>query len=96
MLGIQIHRNRSRCNLELSQKGYIKKILKRYDISNYKSGNTHVAKENKLSLDQCSKNALKKKENVKDSLCISIRSLVYVQICKHWILCTLMKYWVNI
>ena len=32
VLGIQIHRDRSRGTLGLSQKSYIKKVLKRYDM----------------------------------------------------------------
>ena len=50
VLSIQIHRDHSQGILELSQKGYIEKVLKRYDIQNYKSGDTSVVKRDKFSL----------------------------------------------
>ena len=56
VLGIQIHRDRSRCTLGLSQKSYIEKILKRFGMHDCKPGDTHVAKGDKFSLSQCPKN----------------------------------------
>ena len=56
VLGIQIHRDRSRAVLGLSQKSYIEKILKRFGMHDCKSGATPVAKEDKFSLSQCPKN----------------------------------------
>lgn len=49
VLGIQIHRNRSGGILGLSQKRYIKMVLKRYGIQLYKSGDTPLAKGDKFS-----------------------------------------------
>jgi Reverse transcriptase (RNA-dependent DNA polymerase) len=51
VLGLKIHRDQNKGILELSQQVYIDKILKRYDIENYKSGNTSVAKGDKYNLD---------------------------------------------
>ena len=62
MLGIQIHRDRSRGILGLSQKSYIEKVLKRYDMQDCKSGNTPVAKRDKFSLKQCPKNDFEEKK----------------------------------
>ena len=56
VLGIQIHRNRSHGILGLSQKSYIKKILKRFGMHDCKPGDTPVAKGDKFSLSQCPKN----------------------------------------
>ena len=56
VLGIQIHRVRSRGILGLSQKSYIEKILKRFGMHDCKPGDTLVAKGDKFSLSQCLKN----------------------------------------
>ena len=53
VLGIQIHRDRSRGILCLSQKSYIEKILKRFSMHDYKPSDTPVAKGDKFSLSQC-------------------------------------------
>jgi Reverse transcriptase (RNA-dependent DNA polymerase) len=58
VLGLKIHRDRNKGILGLSQQAYIDKILKRYGIENYKPGNTHIAKRDKYSLDQCPKTEL--------------------------------------
>ena len=44
VLGIQIHRDRSRGTLGLLQKSYIEKILKRFGMHDCKPGDTPVAK----------------------------------------------------
>jgi Reverse transcriptase (RNA-dependent DNA polymerase) len=51
VLGLKIHKDRNKSILGLSQQAYIDKILKRYGMKNYKSGNTPVAKGDKFSLD---------------------------------------------
>ena len=81
VLGIQIHQNRSRGILELSQKDYIEKVLKRYDMQNYKSGDTPVAKGDKFSLEQCPKNAFEEKDMQKIPYASTVGSLMYAQIC---------------
>ena len=62
VLGIQIHRDRSRGILSLSQKSYIEKILKRFGMHDCKLGDTLVAKGDKFSLSQCPKNNFKTQE----------------------------------
>ncbi|KAL6321467.1 hypothetical protein AAG906_018403 [Vitis piasezkii] len=62
VLGIQIHRDRSRDILGLSQKAYIDKVLSRFGMSNCAPGDTPVAKGDKFSLHQCPKNELEKKD----------------------------------
>ena len=56
VLHIQIHRDRSRGILGLSQKSYIEKILKRFGMHDCKPSDTLVAKGDKFSLSQCPKN----------------------------------------
>ncbi|KAL9253059.1 Retrovirus-related Pol polyprotein from transposon TNT 1-94-like protein [Drosera capensis] len=62
VLGIQIHRDRLKGVLGLSQKGYIDKVLKRYGMQDCKPGDTPVAKGDKFSLNKCPKNGLKPKK----------------------------------
>ena len=62
LLGIQIHRDRSRSILGLSQRRYIDKILKRFSIHECKSEDTLVSKGDKFSLNQCSKGNLEIEE----------------------------------
>ena len=81
VLSIQIHRDHSQGILELSQKGYIEKVLKRYDIQNYKSGDTSVVKRDKFSLQWCPKNGFEEKEMQKIPYASAVGSLMYAQIC---------------
>ena len=60
VLGIQIHRDRSRGILGLLQKSYIEKVFKRFGIKDCKLGVTLVAKGDKFSLGQCLTLRLKK------------------------------------
>ena len=62
VLGIQIHWGRSRGILKLSQKSYIKKVLKRFGMHNCKPCDTPVAKRDRFSLSQCPKNDFEVKE----------------------------------
>lgn len=62
VLGIQIHRDRSRGILGLSQKRYIKKVLKRFDMQKCKSWHTPIANRNKFCLSQCPKGNLEIQE----------------------------------
>ena len=62
VLGIQIHRDRTRGILGLSRKSYIEKVLKRFDMQDCKLGDTPVAKGDKFSLNQYPKNDFEIKE----------------------------------
>ena len=81
VLGIQIHRDRSRGILGLSQKSYIEKILKRFGMHDCKLGDTPVAKEDKFSLSQCPKNNFEIKEMQQIPYALAIGSLMYAQVC---------------
>ena len=50
VLGIKIHQDRSRSILELSQKGYIDKVLKRFGMQSCKPIDTLSLKETNLVL----------------------------------------------
>ena len=60
VLGIQIHRDRSRCMLGLSQEAYIDRVLSRFDMKDCAPGDTPIAKGDKFSLLQCPKNDIEK------------------------------------
>ncbi|RVW97032.1 Retrovirus-related Pol polyprotein from transposon TNT 1-94 [Vitis vinifera] len=81
VLGIQIHRDRSRGILRLSQKAYIDKVLSRFGMSNCAPGDTPVAKGDKFSLHQCPKNELEKKDMERFPYASAIGSLMYAQVC---------------
>ena len=81
VLGIQVHRDRSRGILGLSQKSYIEKILKRFGMQNCKPGDTPVAKGDKFSLNQYPKNDLEVKEMQKIPYASAVGSLMYAQVC---------------
>ncbi|RVW93907.1 Retrovirus-related Pol polyprotein from transposon TNT 1-94 [Vitis vinifera] len=81
VLGIQIHRDRSRGILGLSQRTYIDKVLQRYGMQNSKLGDTPVAKGDKFSLNQCPKNSLESQEMQKIPYASAVGSLMYAQVC---------------
>ena len=80
VLGIQIYRYRSKDILELSQKGYIEKLLQRYGMHDCKPLDTPIAKGDKLSLSQCPKNALEIPEMEKFLFTQVVVSLMYAQV----------------
>ena len=55
ILGVKIHRNRSKRLLTLSQEQYIKKVLKRFRMENCNPINIAMAKGEKLSNKLCPK-----------------------------------------
>ena len=81
VLGIQIHWDRSRGILGLSQKIYIEKILKRFGTHDCKPGDTSMAKGDKFSLSQCPKNNFEIQEMQQIPYASAIGSLMYAQVC---------------
>ena len=60
VLGIEIFCDRSRNLLRLSQRAYIDRVLKRFNMQMCKAGNVPIVKGDKLSNEQCPKNNLEK------------------------------------
>ena len=56
VIGIEIHRDRSRGILGLSQRAYIEKVLNKYNMQNCSPTITHVVKGDKFGSYQCPKN----------------------------------------
>ncbi|KAL4282801.1 hypothetical protein GQ457_16G019510 [Hibiscus cannabinus] len=81
VLGIEIHRDRSRGILGLSQKNYIDKVIKRFSMQNSKLMDTLVAKGDKFCLAQCPKSDLEIQEMKKVPYTSAIGSLMYAQVC---------------
>ena len=81
VLGIEIHRDRSRDILRLSRKGYIEKVLKRFEMHGCKPLDTPVAKGDKFSLAQCPRTSLEINEMQKFPYASAIGSLMYAQVC---------------
>ena len=82
VLGIQIYRDHSKDILGLSQKGYIEKLLQRYNMQDCKPLDTPISKGDKLSLSQCQKNVLEIPEMEKFSIWTSgrepyVRSILF-------------------
>ncbi|CAJ2635046.1 unnamed protein product [Trifolium pratense] len=81
VLGIQIHRDRSRGILGLSQRNYIEKVLKRFGMQECKPGDNPIAKGDKFSLSQCPKGNLEIQEMQKIPYASAVGSLMYAQVC---------------
>ena len=81
VLGIQIHRDRSRGILGLSQKGYIEKVLQRFGMQNCKPHDTPVSKGDKFSLKQCPRNDFESKFMQNIPYASAVGSLMYAQVC---------------
>ena len=56
VIGIKIHRDRSRCILDLSQETYINKVLERFWMKDYSPSVAPIVKSDRVNLDQCPKN----------------------------------------
>lgn len=62
VIGIEVHRERSKATLYLSQRAYIKKMLERYGKESSKPSPTPIAKGDKLRKSQSPKNELERKQ----------------------------------
>lgn len=60
VLGIEIKRDRQRGLLGLSQRGYIEKVLKRFNMLACGTTELPISKGDKLSKEQCPKNDLER------------------------------------
>lgn len=81
VLGIQIHRDRSRGILGLSQKSYIDKVLQRFGMQNCRPHDTPVSKGDKFSLSQCPLNEIESKFMEDIPYASAVGSLMYLQVC---------------
>ncbi|XP_068309864.1 secreted RxLR effector protein 161-like [Pyrus communis] len=81
VLGIERIRDRNIRVLGLSQKKYIDRVIRRYNMKKCSSGDLPIGKGDKMSTEQSSKNELEK-ESMKDKPYASlVGSLMYAQVC---------------
>ncbi|CAL2240845.1 unnamed protein product [Prunus armeniaca] len=81
VLGIEISRDRERGLLGLSQKGYIERILKRFNMKNCTGCDVPFSKGDKLSCDQSPKTEQAKLEMQDKPYASLVGSLMYAQVC---------------
>ena len=81
VIGIKIHRDRSRGILGLSQETYINKILERFRMKDCSPSAAPIMKGDKLSLNQCPKNDLENESMKNIPYASVVGSLMYAQVC---------------
>ena len=82
VIGIEIFRDRSRGVLGLSQKGYIDRVLERFNMQSCSSGITPILKGDKLSKMQCLRNNMEREQMKKIPYASAVGSLMYAQTYK--------------
>ena len=81
VLGIEIHMNRSRGLLGLSQRAYVDRILERFNMQQCKPGIAPVCKGDKLSLSQCPHSDIEKAQMKNVRYASALGSIMYAQVC---------------
>ncbi|KAH9697754.1 Integrase catalytic domain-containing protein [Citrus sinensis] len=81
ILGIEIIRDRSKRVLGLSQKTYIDRILKRFNLQSCALGKAPISKGDKLSKSQCPDNDVDKARMQTVLYASVVGSLMYAQVC---------------
>src|SRR4051812_40320199 len=81
ILGIEIYRDRSRRLLALSQRTYLEKILKRFNMDNAKRGLLPIMKGSKLSVTQCPATTKEREEMSSKPYALAIGSIMYAMLC---------------
>ncbi|KAH9659037.1 Integrase catalytic domain-containing protein [Citrus sinensis] len=81
ILGMQIHRDRNNRKIWLSQKNYLKKILRRFNMQDCKSISTPLPVNFKLSSSMCPSNEVERKEMSRVPYASAVGSLMFAMIC---------------
>ena len=81
VLGIEIHRDRAQGVLGLSQKAYIEKMLKRYNLDKCNTSPVPLQKGDKLNGSQCPKNDFERSKMSNIPYASAVGSLMYAQVC---------------
>ncbi|RVW29447.1 Retrovirus-related Pol polyprotein from transposon TNT 1-94 [Vitis vinifera] len=81
VLGIKILRDRANGVLKLSQRAYIERILKRFNMHNCKSTKAPIVKGDKFSKAQCPQNNDEREEMKTIPYSSVVGSLMYAQVC---------------
>jgi hypothetical protein len=62
VLGMEIHHDRSKFLLGLSQQSYIAKVLEKFGMQNCSPGSAPIVKGDKFSKNQCPKNEVERSQ----------------------------------
>jgi hypothetical protein len=81
VLGIEIHRDRQKGVLGLSQKSYIENILKRYNMHKCNASPGPIVKGDKFGEYQCPTNQYEKNKMKSVSYASAIGRILYAQVC---------------
>jgi hypothetical protein len=81
VLGIEIHRDRTKGVLDLSQKVYIEKVIKRYNMHECSTTPVPFMKGDKLGTFQSPRNQLEINEMKSIPYVSAVESIMYVQVC---------------
>ena len=81
VLGIEIHRDRSKGALGLSQKAYIEKVLKRYNMHKCSGTTAPVVKGDKFGQFQGPRNQLEIDQMRTIPYASAVGSIMYAQVC---------------
>ncbi|CAN1807780.1 Retrovirus-related Pol polyprotein from transposon TNT 1-94 [Linum perenne] len=81
ILGMRINRDKQKGVLQLSQAEYIRRVLKRFNISDAKPVSTPLASHFRLSKDQSPKDAEEEEYMAKVPYASAVGSLMYAMVC---------------
>ena len=81
VLGIEIHRDREKGVLGLSQKAYLEKVLKKYSMQNCKSSPAPIVKGDRYGEFQCPRNQYEIDQMKAVPYSLAVGSLQYAQVC---------------
>ena len=81
VIGIKIHRDRSRGILGLSQETYINKVLERFRMKDCSPSPAPIVRGDKFSLDQCPKNDFERESMKNIPYASVVGCFGYVQVC---------------
>ncbi|KAH9673800.1 hypothetical protein KPL70_018239 [Citrus sinensis] len=81
ILGMQIHRDKNNMKIWLSQKNYLKKILRRFNMQDCKPISTPLPVNFKLSSSMCPSNEAERKEMSRVPYASAVGSLMFAMIC---------------
>ena len=81
VIGIKIHREKSRGILGLSQETYINKVLYRFNMKICSPSVAPILKGDRFDLNQCPKNDFKREHTKNIPYASDVGSLMYAQVC---------------
>ena len=81
VIGIKIHRERSRGILGMSQETYISKVLERFNMKNCSPSVAPILKGDRFDLNQCLKNDFEREHKKNIPYTSAVGSLMYAQVC---------------